>query len=1028
MRPTKHFNAGVSLFIAMALCGTAVAEIEEITVTAQKREENVQDVPISVSTFSDDFFTRSNVNTLRDMARYAPNLTLPQSSTIANQRIIMRGVGSVGNSAIEPTVAVFIDGVYYPRPSSIVGSMTDLERAEVLRGPQGTLFGRNASMGALNIVTKNPTNEHEGRISFGYGDYDEKRVSGYINSAISEMAAARLSFQVSKRDGYGENTFTEDGSRSTVGDWEDITVRGKLLLTPSETTDVLLTADYSRVRNEGAVTEFIGDTAPGHTLFGLAHILPTGELPEAGDVYDHKLHQMHRDDADDEQWGLSGDVTWSVGDHTIRSITAYRDWQNDSLNQSVIRLPADLVPTDQYYDTETFSQELQITSPEGGDLEYVLGLYYYDEEYTLDSDFRLGEDFCGMVENLYRGQLLQDVRIANPLAPSGFVEIKHAGARDVVFGTEYGRRVGASVGAIIPGLIGTLTQGNTQAIPQVQAQIQALTPALVNLLMKAGTEISPVLGPLLSDPTSLADSANQMRLQGVITKAKADLNERLGHLIPDPALQGAIFQALDPLVADLSTNPTMPDYGVTTLRLTALAASQQALDTPANLLVENPLTPDPSDYVEQPVPVAQAVQGAAAGTAAAAKGTCIAGGSDMAVTNFQQDVKNYAAYAHATYHLSPQWRLSAAARFTRSEKEGSFVSVVQNPLAEASSPTNPFGLDLRQNESHPDLEHDEEKMTWLTNLSYFLDDDTMLFANFSTGFKSGGFNPEGFNSKVSLAGRSRKFDTETTKNYELGIKRTMMEGRLVANATLYRTKISDFQERQFDGLNLIVHNSGDLTQQGVELDMLFQPRQEFFAMLGVSYLDSEFDSFPDATGLPGHVAAASAARDAYAACQNQVIGGLKLQAECDALFPATIRANPTRDMKGERNHFSPKWQVALSAEWTDSLPEAAADWFVRGEYQYMDDQNVGADTNQNPDTMQSNYNLFNGGAGVRGQNGDWEVSLFVKNIFDEEYCQTKYSQPLVGSLGLRDTTTGQGAQRCSLGEPRTWSLVGSFLF
>ena len=174
MRPTKHFNAGVSLFIAMALCGTAVAEIEEITVTAQKREENVQDVPISVSTFSDDFFTRSNVNTLRDMARYAPNLTLPQSSTIANQRIIMRGVGSVGNSAIEPTVAVFIDGVYYPRPSSIVGSMTDLERAEVLRGPQGTLFGRNASMGALNIVTKNPTNEHEGRISFGYGDYDGK--------------------------------------------------------------------------------------------------------------------------------------------------------------------------------------------------------------------------------------------------------------------------------------------------------------------------------------------------------------------------------------------------------------------------------------------------------------------------------------------------------------------------------------------------------------------------------------------------------------------------------------------------------------------------------------------------------------------------------------------------------------------------------------------------------------------------------------------------------------------------------------
>ena len=92
---------------------------------------------------------------------------------------------------------------------------------------------------------------------------------------------------------------------------------------------------------------------------------------------------------------------------------------------------------------------------------------------------------------------------------------------------------------------------------------------------------------------------------------------------------------------------------------------------------------------------------------------------------------------------------------------------------------------------------------------------------------------------------------------------------------------------------------------------------------------------------------------------------------------------------------------------------------------------MGADTNQDPGTLQSGYSLFNGGAGVRGQNGDWEVSLFVKNLFDEEYCQTKYAQPLVGSLGLADMTGMEGfrgAKRCSLGEPRTWSLVGSFLF
>lgn len=994
MRPIKDLNAGISLVIAMALCGTAVAEIEEITVTAQKREENVQDVPISVSTFSDDFFTRSNVNTLRDMARYAPNLTLPQSSTVANQRIIMRGVGSVGNSAIEPTVAVFIDGVYYPRPSSIVGSMTDLERAEVLRGPQGTLFGRNASMGALNIVTKNPTDEHEGRMAFGYGDYDEKRVSGYINSAISEMAAARLSFQVSKRDGYGENTYTEDGSRSTVGDWEDMTVRGKLLLTPSPTTDVLLTADFSRVRNEGAVTELIGDTVPGQTLQGLTRLLPSGELPEVGDVYDHKLNQMHRDDADDEQWGLSGDVAWAVGEHTIRSITAYRDWENDSLDQSVIRLPADLVPTDQFYDAETFSQELQITSPEGEDVEYVFGLYYYDEEYSLDSNSRLGKDFCGMVENLFAGQL----------AAGNF-----AGARGRYFAEAYRTGVGRTFDGVTAGAI-------TRAVAEVPGPVDAEATMAAKAMLKAGLEAGvgaldkkALVFQLMAGGTQI-DATDETLKPRVIGGLKQALTMRLQPAFAalgegaGPAVEGIVNTLIDGKAAvaaagQMPATPAVP--GITALRTSTEGLSQQ----------------------NDPATLAQ-LQGIANLAGQGARGQCIAGGTDMAITDFDQDVKNYAAYGHLTFHLTPKWRLATGMRYTKSEKDGKFTSVVNNSLIEPPSQQNPLGLDLRQNESHPSLSHDEEKVTWLANLSHFLSNDIMLFANFSTGFKSGGFNPEGFNSQVSEAGRTRKFDTETTKNYELGIKTTMMEGQLVANATLYRTKINDFQERQFDGLNLIVHNSGDLTQQGVELDMQFQPREEFYATLGVSYLDSEFDSFPNATAYPGHIAAISLANQARLLCLSEVALGIKALSAC----PAARLPIPTRDMKGERNHFSPKWQVALSTEWVDSLPDSAADWFIRGEYQYMDDQNVGADTNQNPDTMQGSYNLFNGGAGVRGQNGDWEVSLFVKNIFDEEYCQTKYSQPLVGSLGLTDTTTGQGAQRCSLGEPRTWSLVGSFLF
>lgn len=172
-------------------------QIEEIIVTAQKRPENIQDVPISISAFSGDFLDDSGVDTLQDLGAYTPNLTLSQSSQVANQRIIMRGVGSVGNNAIEPSVAIFIDGVYYPRPSSVVGTLSDVEAIEILRGPQGTLFGRNASMGALNIKTRRPSEELEGQIQGSFGNFDAIRLSGNISNSISSEASGRLSFHYS---------------------------------------------------------------------------------------------------------------------------------------------------------------------------------------------------------------------------------------------------------------------------------------------------------------------------------------------------------------------------------------------------------------------------------------------------------------------------------------------------------------------------------------------------------------------------------------------------------------------------------------------------------------------------------------------------------------------------------------------------------------------------------------------------------------------------------------------------------------
>ncbi|MFQ5660759.1 MAG: TonB-dependent receptor [Gammaproteobacteria bacterium] len=828
----------ISLF-ALAWVNTALAQIEEVVVTAQKRAEDVQDVPISISTFTGDFMEDSGIDTLQELGQFTPNLSLTQSSQVANNRIIMRGVGSVGNNAIEPSVAVFIDGVYYPRPASVVGSLTDLEMVEVLRGPQGTLFGRNASMGALNIRTRKPTEELEGQFRISMGNFGEKRFSGAVGGGMTDNLSGRLSFHHTDRDGYGDNHFVLRNNKGEVGAWNDTTLRGKIYFTPADNLEMTLTADYTKVENEGTVIEVKSDTVLPQFLTTLATVLspvplaPLGPTPDVTDTFDFNINQDNKDNAVDEQWGISADIQWKVGGHTIRSITSYRDWSNDTF-ESVLRLPADLLNRVTAYDTETFSQELQLLSPTGGKLEYVAGLYFYDEDYAIDQNFDIGPDFCSAATNIVAGQVFQTV----------------------------------------------LTTALAGGAPPAAAQAAAVAAA------------TGALGPF-GLPTSLATNAG---------------------------VGCSLF------------------------------------------------------------PQAGAIDG-----------------------QFNQDLTSYAAFGQLTFNVTDTLRLTGGVRWTRDEKDGSFSTVINNFIV-GPTPTPPpgtppgSGLGLRAPENLPNLKTNNVEVTWLVNSSYNFSEDIMIFASASTGFKSGGFNSEGAN-RV-LATNERVFDSETVDNYEAGFKSSWFDNRLIANVTYFHTEISDFQDRQFDGVNFIVQNAGDLTQQGVEMEFRTQPIEQLFAVLGVSYLDSEFDSFPNATNLPAIVAASQAA----------------------GVLP------PPRNLTGLRNHFSPKWQLSLVAEWSDALPRTTMKWFVRSEYNFTGDQNLGAETNQNPQTRQEAYNIVNARAGLRGADDKWEVSTFIRNAFDAEYCQTMFNQPIGTTLGLVDPVTLGGLQRCVLGAPQTWGVEAAFRF
>lgn len=803
----------------LALCfsslfsSIATAQIEEIVVTAQKRAENIQDVPISISAFSGDFLKDSGIYSLQDLGLYTPNLSLSQSSQVANQRIMIRGVGSVGDSAIEPSVAVFIDGVYYPRPSAVVGSLSDIEIIEVLRGPQGTLFGRNASMGALNIKTARPSEELEADMRGSYGNFDALRLSGSISNSLSQQTSGRLSFHYADRGGWGENTFTGAGNDDDFGDWQDMGVRGKLNFTPSEMLDINITMDYSQVENQSGVIEVKADTVLPAYLRTLSTVLnPTGPaqggpIPKTANTFDGLVHQDHRDTADDEQWGGILDIAWTLGDHTVRSLTSHRRWENETF-ESALRLPADLLNRITAYQTRTTSEEIQLLSPAGEFLEYVAGLYYYGEDYDIGSRFDLGPDFCPAVRNLVFGRAFQQA-----FAASGSLAVAQA--------------TGTAAGA------------------------------------------------------------------------------------------GALAQC---------------------------------------------------------------------------RGGPQSGAVDL---DFTQDLTSYAAFGQLTFNIDEQLRVSGGLRWTHDEKDGSFSQLVPNTILLPGSATNPLGINLRAIDSAPGLEFNETKLTWMGNVSYEISDNVMGFATVSTGFKSGGFNSDGANRVIT-----RTFDSEEVINYELGIKSFLYESKLMANLTFFRTEIDNFQDRQFDGVNFIVQNVGLLIQDGFELDLQMQPNEHFYAIAGVSYLDSEFDSFPNATALPAIVASAQA-----------------------------VNAIPApQDLTGERNHFSPEWTFSLTSEWRDTIGDSGLGWFVRGEYQYVDDQNVGAETNQNPQSIQEAYDLVNARAGITGADATWEIAVFGKNITNEGYCQTIFNQPIGTTLGLVDPLTLGGMQRCVLGAPQTYGIEASYRF
>jgi len=390
-----------------------------ITVTAQKREEALQDVPISVTALDEQLIQDTGVRDIKDMQILVPGLTVTSTQNEAITTARIRGIGTVGdNVGLESSVGVVIDGVYRPRNSVGFGDLGQLERIEVLKGPQGTVFGKNTSAGVINVVTRRPSYTQSAEAEISAGSHGSLGVAGSYNDALGDRAAFSVYAAKRKRDGWMD-VEAGPGPRTADKDYDQDfhTLRGKLLFEPTDNLDILLSGDFTN-RDENcctAVQTVVGQSALVlNAVAGYQAVAAPGDDPFDRVAYSNRpTTQMIKDS------GVSAEINWEpgwFGGATLTSITASREWE------SINGLDYDFSTADILYRNptkdesftgfKTFSQEFRLTGSTDR-IDWMVGLFYSDEDLDRNETYRIGGHYepyvSSLISNLVLGALAQQL-------------------------------------------------------------------------------------------------------------------------------------------------------------------------------------------------------------------------------------------------------------------------------------------------------------------------------------------------------------------------------------------------------------------------------------------------------------------------------------------------------------------------------------------------------------------------------------------------------------------------------------------
>ena len=361
----------------------------DIIVTAQKREQNLQDVPVAVSVVSGAQLERANVNSAEQLFQRVPSLTFRKGNTNKDSALSIRGVGTISfSSGVEPSVSTVIDGVVYARTGQQTADFLDVERIEVLRGPQGSLFGKNASAGVINIVTREPGHEFGGYAEASWYQGNEYRIRGSVGGPIADGIRASVTGFWSRYDGNGKNVF--NGER--VNGYEHMGVRGKVIAEPGDKVKITLIADYAKNSDNG-FADSVGQVFS--SAFNNAVFIPS-LAPLTLDKYNKDIDNDLNPYTRDKNSGVSAQIDVDLGAAALTSITAYRHWYNyqqrdgDFRSDSPRYVNSGIASGDiRSHDRgdlsfDQFTQELRLASTGPQFLEYVAGLYFYK---TKEVDF-----------------------------------------------------------------------------------------------------------------------------------------------------------------------------------------------------------------------------------------------------------------------------------------------------------------------------------------------------------------------------------------------------------------------------------------------------------------------------------------------------------------------------------------------------------------------------------------------------------------------------------------------------------------